>query len=69
MLKEMWQRSGLLNGEDTTAEWMSGAMERYHQVVQRTVPADRLLAWSVIDGWEPLCEFLSYRFRPRRSRI
>ena len=33
-------------------------MERYHQEVQDTVPAERLLVWSVADGWEPLCEFL-----------
>jgi hypothetical protein len=58
LMKEMWQRSGLLDGEDTSAEWMSAAMERYHEEVQRAVPADRLLVWSVSDGWEPLCEFL-----------
>ena len=33
-------------------------MIRYHQEVQENVPADRLLVWSVSDGWEPLCEFL-----------
>jgi hypothetical protein len=58
MVREMWQRSGLMQGEDTTAEWMSAAMERYHKQVQRDVPADRLLVWSASDGWEPLCEFL-----------
>jgi hypothetical protein len=58
LMKEMWQRSGLMDGEDTSAEWMSAAMGRYHEEVQRTVPADRLLVWSVSDGWEPLCEFL-----------
>jgi hypothetical protein len=58
MMKEMWERSGLLNGEQTTAEWMSQAMDRYHAEVERTVPADRLLVWTPADGWEPLCEFL-----------
>jgi hypothetical protein len=58
MVREMWQGSGLMQGEDTTAEWMSAAMDRYHEEVQRTVPSDRLLVWSVSDGWEPLCEFL-----------
>ena len=33
-------------------------MDRYHQEVQATVPADRLLVWSASEGWEPLCEFL-----------
>jgi len=58
LMREMWQRSGLLNGRDTSDEWMADAMERYHEEVQSTVPADRLLVWSVSDGWEPLCEFL-----------
>jgi hypothetical protein len=58
MMREMWQQSGLLQGENTTAESMARAMERYHEQVQRDVPSDRLLVWSVGDGWEPLCEFL-----------
>ena len=33
-------------------------MERYNEEIKRIVPADRLLVWSVADGWEPLCEFL-----------
>lgn len=58
MMREMWRQSGLMQGPETTAEWMAGAMERYHEEVQRTVPSDRLLVWSAADGWEPLCEFL-----------
>lgn len=58
MMQEMWQRSGLLNGDDTTAEWMSAAMVRYHDQVRATVPPERLLVWTASDGWEPLCEFL-----------
>ncbi len=58
LMKEMWTRSGLLNGESTSDEWMISAMERYHEEVQQTVPSERLLVWSVKDGWEPLCEFL-----------
>jgi hypothetical protein len=59
LMKEMWQRSGLIdNGADTTSESMKAAMERFNQEVQETVPADRLLVWSVGDGWDPLCEFL-----------
>ena len=33
-------------------------MDRHNEEVQRIVPAERLLVWSVADGWEPLCEFL-----------
>lgn len=58
LMDQMWKRSGLMEDENTTMEWMSAAMGRYHDEVQRTVPPDRLLVWSVGDGWEPLCEFL-----------
>lgn len=59
LMKVMWERSGLMpGGIETTCEAMAEAMERYHEEVKRTVPADRLLVWSVGDGWGPLCEFL-----------
>jgi len=58
MMKEMWDRSGLLRGEETSNEWMGDAIDRYHDQVRETVPSERLLVWSVSDGWEPLCEFL-----------
>jgi Sulfotransferase domain len=58
MMKEMWERSGLMHGPDTTLEFMSTAMQRYNDEVKQTVSADRLLVWSPADGWEPLCELL-----------
>jgi hypothetical protein len=58
LMTEMWRRSGLIRDAQTTGEEMAAAVERYHQEVQDTVPAERLLVWSVADGWEPLCEFL-----------
>jgi hypothetical protein len=59
MMREMWQQSGLIDaGADTTSESMRSAMERFNEEVQQNVPADRLLVWSVSDGWEPLCEFM-----------
>jgi Sulfotransferase domain len=58
MMQEMWRRSGLLQGENTSLEHMSGAFRRYNEEVQETVPADRLLVWKPEDGWGPLCEFL-----------
>jgi hypothetical protein len=58
LMDEMWKSSGLMEDENTTAAYMSDAMIRYNEAVKRTVPADRLLVWSVADGWEPLCEFL-----------
>jgi Sulfotransferase domain len=59
MMRGMWERSGLITaGEDTTSEDMANGMEAYNQAVQAAIPSDRLLVWSVSDGWEPLCEFL-----------
>jgi hypothetical protein len=59
MMKAMWKQSGLIaEGADTTPESMKSAMERFNAEVQETVPSDRLLVWSVGDGWEPLCDFL-----------
>ena len=59
LMQDMWKRGGLSdNAADTTTESMRAAMERYNQEVQDTIPADRLLVWSVSEGWEPLCEFL-----------
>jgi hypothetical protein len=59
LMEDMWEQSGLIDsGDETTSESMQAAMERFHVEVQETVPADRLLVWSVGDGWEPLCDFL-----------
>jgi hypothetical protein len=58
MMRDMWSRSGLLRGKETTDEWMAAAIGHYEEQVRRDVPSDRLLVWSVGDGWEPLCEFL-----------
>src|SRR5215204_2897335 len=58
MMKEMWKRSGLLKGTETTDESMVDALDRYHEQVKSDVPAGRLLVWSVAEGWDPLCEFL-----------
>jgi hypothetical protein len=59
LMKQMWRQSGLIsNAQDTDSESMRGAMERFNEEVQQTVPSDRLLVWSVGDGWESLCSFL-----------
>jgi hypothetical protein len=54
--KLIWQRS--LKG---TIIDRSKAIERYHQhiaEVTASVPAERLLVYSVDQGWKPLCTFL-----------
>ncbi len=60
LMKEMWQKSGLLGAEDDGAGSgkMARAMERYNQEVISAVPPERLLVWSPGDGWGPLCDFL-----------
>ncbi|MBV9535551.1 MAG: hypothetical protein JO321_09090 [Solirubrobacterales bacterium] len=57
LMDAMWRRIGL-NGQDVTPEQMVSGMERYNEEVRQTLPADRLLVWSVTDGWKPLCDFL-----------
>ncbi len=49
---------GALAGETYTDEGLIAAMDRWNDAVKETVPAERLLAWDLRDGWEPLCEFL-----------
>ena len=34
------------------------AFEAHYAAVRATVPADRLLEWTVADGWGPLCAAL-----------
>jgi hypothetical protein len=59
MMEGMWEQSGLIAaGADTDSESMKSAMERFNEEVQETVAPERLLVWSVNEGWEPLCEFL-----------
>lgn len=38
--------------------------EEHNRRVQEQVPADRLLAFRVQDGWKPLCEFLGCEVPP-----
>ena len=41
-------------GKEVSAEFYNNWIED----VKRTVPSDKLLIFSVKEGWEPLCEFL-----------
>lgn len=55
----MWDRSGMMppDSDGSPGPFMA-AIDRYHEEVKREVPAERLLVWSVTEGWGPLCEFL-----------
>lgn len=58
LMSAMWQRSGLISDPYAPPGEMARAIERYHAEVQQNVPPERLLVWSVGEGWEPLCRFL-----------
>jgi hypothetical protein len=54
--KLIWQRSHKGTMTDKTA-----AIARYHEHIEEikaTVPSERLLTFTVDQGWEPLCKFL-----------
>jgi hypothetical protein len=49
-------RSGF--GGKTTRDDIIKAFEDHEKTVRNSIPPDRLLAYEVKDGWEPLCRFL-----------
>lgn len=60
LMEVMWQRGlglGEAAGHAAPGE-LAQAMERYNDQVMADVAPERLLVWSVSEGWEPLCEFL-----------
>jgi hypothetical protein len=54
--KLIWQRSH--QGSMTDRDKAIAHYHRHIEDVKAAVPADRLLVYSVDQGWEPLCEFL-----------
>ncbi|HMD52509.1 MAG TPA: sulfotransferase [Solirubrobacteraceae bacterium] len=54
----LWQDSGTFAAGHTEPEQLIDAALAHNEQVRRTIPSDRLLEWSVAEGWEPLCEFL-----------
>src|SRR5438105_7477889 len=53
LMQEMWRRSGLLGaGAGAEPGELAAAIDRYNDEVIVAVPEDRLLVWSVADGWE-----------------
>ena len=64
----LWKGKGTFAAGHMEPGQLAEGMHRHHEEVKRTVPAGRLLVWSVTDGWEPLCEFLGCRCPTRRSR-
>jgi hypothetical protein len=53
-----WGEQGTFAAGHETPAQMMVQFEAHNELVKANVPADRLLVWSVTEGWEPLCEFL-----------
>jgi hypothetical protein len=58
LMTRMWAAQGIFAGGDLRPGQLGEAITRYQESVQRNIPEDRLLVWSVTEGWEPLCRFL-----------
>ena len=58
VMSRMWAAQGIFTGGGLRPGQLAEAIARYQEQVQRNIPQDRLLVWSVQDGWEPLCRFL-----------
>ena len=54
----LWEGRGTFAAGAAEPEQMIETMLRHSEEVKRNVPPERLLLWSVSEGWEPLCEFL-----------
>jgi len=64
MIQNVLRRKGNRLGEgvfDVMDEGLEASIKYYNDWVEKVkeaIPADRLLVFSVKDGWEPLCKFL-----------
>jgi Sulfotransferase domain len=58
LMRRMWAAQGVFSGAELRRGQLAEAISRYQEQVQRNIPEDRLLVWSVQEGWEPLCRFL-----------
>lgn len=53
-----WSGQGTFAAGHETPEQLMKQFERHNEQVKTSVPSERLLVWSVTEGWEPLCDFL-----------
>ena len=52
----IWQR--VFDGRMDDRAHVTGVFEKHNQSVIDALPADRLLVFEAVQGWEPLCNFL-----------
>jgi hypothetical protein len=62
MFSDVWRErfrfDGRYDSRFDDPEAMIAAYERHNEAVRSSVPTNRLLEWTVGDGWEPLCDRL-----------
>jgi hypothetical protein len=58
LMSRMWAAAGIFAGAELRPGQLAAAIARHEEQVQRNIPEERLLVWSVTEGWEPLCNFL-----------
>jgi hypothetical protein len=54
----VWEGEGTFASGHAQPQQLIDTMIRHHREVEQEVPSERLLVWSVEEGWERLCEFL-----------
>jgi hypothetical protein len=54
----VWEGKGTFASGHAEPQQLIDTFKRHTEEVESTVPSDRLLVWSVKEGWGPLCEFL-----------
>jgi hypothetical protein len=54
----VWEGEGTFASGHAEPQQLIDTMIRHNREVEGSVPSERLLVWSVEEGWERLCEFL-----------
>jgi hypothetical protein len=54
----VWGERGTFGERFADREHARAVFDRHIEEVKRTIPAERLLVYSLSEGWEPLCRFL-----------
>jgi hypothetical protein len=54
----VWEGEGTFASGHAEPQQLIDTMIRHNQEVEGNVPSERLLVWSVEEGWQRLCEFL-----------
>ena len=54
----VWEDRGTFASGHAVPQQLIDTMNRHNEAVKRDVAPERLLVWSVTEGWGPLCEFL-----------